>query len=223
MATVESEPQLTEGQVRSGLTEVGIVLEGVSWQTYERLLAGLGDRRVFVTYDRGTMEIQLVSPSYKHENDDRLLERLVYAISLLADVPLQSGGSVTIRREDLERGVEPDACFWIASVEKLRGVTELDLTKHPAPDLAIEIDVHADSIDRIDAYRKLGVREVWWLPRGESLRFLELNDSGEYDEAEVSRNLPMVRRDVLAEALEKGTDRTETERLNELLTILGLR
>jgi Uma2 family endonuclease len=223
MATVEATPTPDAGTILSGLTDTGIVLEGVSWETYERLLAGLGDRRVFVTYDRGTMEIQTMSPSYKHKNDDRFLEQLIATTCLLQNIPMRPGGSVTMRRADLKKGLEPDGCFWIARADALRGVEKLDLTKHPAPDLVVEVDIHADSIDRLDSYRTLGVSEVWWRREKEGLCFLRLNRQGEYEEVGQSVSLPILSSSVVAEALEENRKLSETERLNLLLNKLGLR
>ena len=41
------------------------VLEGVRFETYERILDDLGDRQIRLTYDRGVLEI--MSPSHGHE------------------------------------------------------------------------------------------------------------------------------------------------------------
>lgn len=218
MATVDA-----QAEILSNVTEGSVVLEGVSWETYERLLEGIGERRVFVTYDNGTMEIQTMSPSYRHENHDRLLERLIYAISLLQDVPVHSGGSVTMRHPSLRKGLEPDACFWFASEKAMRGAKELDLTELPPPDLVIEIDVHSGSVDRIEAYRTLGVKEIWWVRPLQGLCFLALDDTRNYEEVEQSVNLPQVRCDIVARALGTGVDLSENQRLNQLLVDLGIK
>jgi Uma2 family endonuclease len=48
-----------------------IHLSGISWQTYERLLEELSDRRLRLTYNRGYLEI--MAPSYEHENYKEVL------------------------------------------------------------------------------------------------------------------------------------------------------
>ena len=50
-----------------------IVLDGVSWSTYEALLRELEGRRFRITYDRGRLEIMTVS--LRHEFGKKLLGR----------------------------------------------------------------------------------------------------------------------------------------------------
>lgn len=52
-----------------------IHLSGISWQTYERLLTELSDRRLRLTYNRGSLEI--MSPSPEHEFGKEMLGRFV--------------------------------------------------------------------------------------------------------------------------------------------------
>lgn len=220
MATVEQKQQASSEAIPS-VWENGITLQGVSWDTYCKFVDGLGDRRMFVSYDRGLMEIQTMSPSLPHESGDRLLERLIYAIALLKDVSLSSGGSVTHRREDLEKGMEPDSCFWIENSGALTGVKELDLTEVPPPDLVIEVDIHASSVDRIQGFRKLAVPEIWQIQEGQ-LRFLVLEE-GDYSESATSRSFPFVDCKSVGEALGQIEKVGETEALNRLLVKLNLR
>jgi Uma2 family endonuclease len=55
-----------------------IVLDGVSWDQYEQILDAMGERRIRLTYDRGTLEIMTVSspperPAALAESPGRLL------------------------------------------------------------------------------------------------------------------------------------------------------
>ena len=220
MATVEDTKSVESTDIPS-LWENGITLQGVSWDTYVKFVDGLGDRRVFVSYDSGLMEIQTMSPSLPHENSDRFLERFIHLVAFLRGREVTSGGSVTHRREDLEKGMEPDSCFWIENAAKLTGVKELDLTEVPPPDLVIEIDIHASSVDRISGFHKLGVPEIWLIRDGE-LVFLTLSIDG-YEESPTSRSFPSVDRDSVARALQAIDTLGETEALNQLLTKLKLR
>jgi hypothetical protein len=43
---------------------------------------------------------------------------------------MRSFGSTTFRREDLDRGFEPDGCFYIQNVGRIRGKKELDLVQN---------------------------------------------------------------------------------------------
>ena len=135
------------------------VLRGIRFETYERLLEDLGDRQVRLTYDRGVLEI--MSPSHQHERTSRLIGRLIHAMTEELAIEIELGGSTTWRRRDLEKGLEPDECYWIQNEAKVRGRTDLDLRVDPPPDLAIEVDVHGRSLARLPIYAALGVPEIW--------------------------------------------------------------
>ncbi|HEX8199237.1 MAG TPA: hypothetical protein VF590_02030 [Isosphaeraceae bacterium] len=87
------------------------LLSGISWQTYDILLKALDERHIRLTYDRGNLE--LVMLSYRHETFKRLLGRMIDTLTLELDIPVKGGGSTTFRREDLDRGLEPDECFYL--------------------------------------------------------------------------------------------------------------
>src|SRR5438045_306965 len=47
----------------------GVLLSGISWFTYEALLADLKNRPIRLTYDRGDLEI--MAPTFNHERCKR--------------------------------------------------------------------------------------------------------------------------------------------------------
>jgi Uma2 family endonuclease len=121
----------------------------MSWQAYEALLAWRGERSgTRMTYLEG--ELELMTPSIDHEDLKKRLGRLVEAWAEETDIVLEGAGSWTIRDELVDRGAEPDECYVVGS---LKGVK--------APDFAIEVIWTHGGIDKLDVYRKLGVREVW--------------------------------------------------------------
>src|SRR6266702_3350438 len=109
-----------------------ILLTGIRWQTYETLLADLRDRPIRLTYDHGKLEI--MAPTFNHERSKRQIGRLVETLAEENDLEILSGGSTTFRREDLERGLEPDDCFYIANVPAVLDKSEIDLRIDPPPD-----------------------------------------------------------------------------------------
>ena len=159
----------------------------IRFETYERLLEDLGDRQIRLTYDRGVLEI--MSPSQQHERVKCLIARLVCAMTLELGIPILSGGSTTWRRQDLEKGLEPDECFWVANEAKVRGRMELDLRVDPPPDLAIEVDVYSRSLDRMVIYGALGVPEVWRY-RDDRITVHLLQEDGSYEASETSACFP---------------------------------
>lgn len=163
------------------------VMWDVSWDVYESLRNALGDRPIRITYDGSNLE--LMSPSRWHEIVKSLLGRFVEAFTLELDIPISSGGSMTFKRRDLLRGLEPDECYWIANEIAVRGKRELDLKTAPPPDLAIEVDISRSSLDRLTIYAKLRIPEVWRFD-GEVLEILLLQPNGEYSTSPVSAAFP---------------------------------
>jgi Uma2 family endonuclease len=100
--------------------------------------------------------------------------------------------STTYRREDLERGLEPDDCFYLASLPRLLGHRGVDLAHDPPPDLAIEVDVTHSSLDRLGIYAALGVPEVWRFD-GEQLVCYGRTAEGAYQPREFSLAFPRLR------------------------------
>jgi Uma2 family endonuclease len=140
--------------------EQRIVLDNIPWDVYERLLAAHRDRSVpRFTYDRGRLEI--MSPSAEHEELKHMVALFVEVIAEEMGLNVRGFGSTTFRREDLQRGFEPDECFYVQSTVRIRGKPELDLTLDPLPDVVIEIDLTSPSLAKFPIFAQLGVPEVW--------------------------------------------------------------
>lgn len=177
MATVLSPP------------EQRVTLHNVSWETYERLLADLRDSSApRLTYDRGTLEI--MSPSSEHERYNRTAAQIVEELAVEMDINIDSLGSTTFRREDIDRGFEPDSCFYIGNAAGVRGKKRIDLSTDPPPDLVIEIDITSPSLDKFPLFAKVGVPEVWRFD-GTRLAIYALA-GGEYQERDTSVSFPQV-------------------------------
>lgn len=117
-----------------------VILHNTSWETYERLMKERGESRVpRFAYDRG--ELEIMSPSTEHESIAYYVGLLVAVFAEEAGVDLYGAGSTTFDREDLERGFEPDACFYVRNAERVRGKPRIDLSLDPPPDLVIEVDI----------------------------------------------------------------------------------
>jgi len=171
-----------------------VILHNVSWETYERLLADHVDSSgPRFAYDRGEMEI--MSPSPEHEKINRRMAQLVLAIADESGIEAEDLGSTTFRREDLDRGFEPDSCFYIQNEESIRGKTRIDLSVDPPPDLVIEVDITSPSLDKLPIYARIGVPEIWRYD-GEKIAILKLEDE-DYLEVAKSAALPSLTGEVL--------------------------
>jgi Uma2 family endonuclease len=158
------------------------LLQNISWQTYQSLLADMGDHRSNrLAYDRGILEIKM--PLEFHEAINRLLERLIITLTEELELEIKSFGSTTFNRKDLEVGVEPDSCFYIQNAHLVRRFA-IDIEKDPPPDLVVEVDVHSSSSRRLNIYKQLGVPEIWRYTKT-GMKIYSLQDA-EYRECEYS-------------------------------------
>lgn len=173
-------------ELDDGLAAERFVFEVADWRFYELILRKTGDRRVFVTFDGERLEV--MSPSFRHDLSAERLAVLVRQVLNHVNVPSLGAGSFTLKKRKASRGLEPDRCFYIRSVNAIRGKQEVDLRSDPPPDLAIEVEISRRLLDRIDIYRRLGVPEVWCYD-GNRLRVLRLGKEG-YDEVTRSPALP---------------------------------
>jgi len=142
------------------LPEQKVILKGVSWETYERLLAEHQEESsTRFTYDGGILEIMVLSA--RHEKPNRTLALLVEVLAEEMSLNIEWLGSTTCKRPDLLKGFEPDSCFYVQHADAIRDKEEIDLTVDPPPDLVIEIDITHPSLEKLPIYAAVGVPEVW--------------------------------------------------------------
>lgn len=141
-----------------------ISLPNVSWEQYQVFLEELGeDRATRVAYNHGIFTLSM--PSKLHEIVNRLLAKIIFALAEEFGMSLRDLGSATHNREDLERGIEPDSCFYIQNAGRVLGLNPTIPDNLP-PDLAIEVDITNDSSGKRSIYQALGVPELWTFEDG---------------------------------------------------------
>ena len=166
-----------------------ITLRGVSWETYELLVADHDDQRApRFTYDRG--ELEIVSPHFEHERASHALVMLVEVVVEVLKLDAVAAGTMTVRREDMRRGFQPDASFYIEHAADVRGKSVIDVRIDPPPDLVIEIDVTHSSLNKVPIYAEFGIPEVWQYRDG-NVSILVREGAG-YREVSKSLVLPIV-------------------------------
>jgi Uma2 family endonuclease len=170
-----------------------VQLRGATWKDYERVLAIRGERSApRIAYLDGTLEI--MSPSHFHESIKSDIGRLIEVWCLERDIEFSTYGSWTLQIKRLKLGLEPDECYVFGP-----GGRDAD-----RPHLAIEVIWTAGGLDKLEAYAKLGVREVWYWQRGRiSVHVLH---GARYRRASGSKALPGIDLEQLASFL----DRTST-------------
>jgi Uma2 family endonuclease len=178
--------------------EQRIRLSGISWETYERLLAEHeGRQSPRFTYDRGELEIMVIS--FEHEEANRILHDLFTALAEERGLDFINAGSTTLKRLDLDRGFEPDTCIYVRNAARIRGKRRIELPSDPPPDLVIEVDITSPSIDNMGIYSAMGVAEVWRYDAA-SLRFFAL-EGGKYSARAESAVLPGLKSEIASRLL----------------------
>jgi Uma2 family endonuclease len=168
-------------------SDAPILLKHISWATYESLLNDYADQSgTRLTYDRGLLEI--MSPLKLHEQTHYVLSEIVSALAFAWDIDHIGLESTTFKREDLERGFEPDACFYLRDVARIAPLPQINLTAgDPPPDLVIEVDFTSPSLDKMPLFAAVGVPEVWRWSNG-AVRFFTLSAEN-YQERQMSEVL----------------------------------
>ncbi len=194
-----------------------IVLEGVSWETYQRLVYDLAEQHIRLTFDNGNLEI--MPPLPLHERWKSRIGRLIDAISEERGIEFDGLGSTTFGREDLAKGIEPDECYYIAHEKDIRDKEVIDLTVDPPPDLAIEIDTTNPSIPRQPIYAALAIPELWRFD-GKQLVVLKLNRRKKYVPVSNSESFPFLKMDKFGEFVLRMSRERQIDVLKDFRTWL---
>jgi Uma2 family endonuclease len=167
----------------SPLTETRTLLKNISWQTFKTMLAEMGvERNSRFAYDKGIVEI--MTPLMLHENSNRLIEGYILVLCEEFGLEVKSTGSLTLTRDDLEKGGEPDSSYYIQNESLVRDKENIDLVKDPPPDLVLEVEYSRPKIDKLSLYASMGIPEFWRY-NGTVLRIYILSGS-QYSEVELS-------------------------------------
>jgi Uma2 family endonuclease len=186
MSTILSQPGPAGSPEQPGPAqgEQRFLLRDMTWHNYVALGDALLDRPgLRLTYDRGRLELMTTSP--KHEIYKKWLSRFIDILAETYNLPKVSAGNMTFRKEELERGLEADDCFWITHEPQMRGKLTWDPQHDPPPDLALEIEISRSALNRLGIYASLQVPEVWCFD-GSGLQVLRLQRAGMYQAAEQS-------------------------------------
>lgn len=198
-------------QVRP-LAENRVILNNISWDTFERLLADIGDRRkTLFHYINGTLEI--MSPLSLHEGSNRFIEALLGIFTDELEIDMRRLGSLLMKIPELKLGAEPDSCYYIQNEPIIRGKEVIIVGQDPVPDLVLEVDITNPSDRRLPIYALLAVPEVWRYD-GYSLEFLAL-ENGAYQPIAKSLSFPDLPAAIIVEYVQKRLTLGESGTLRE--------
>src|SRR4051794_23323971 len=129
-----------------------VTMYDVPWALYDQLLHIVGDGLPRMTYDRGTLEMEM--PSKRHEALKWLSGRMIEAYAEESRIDFEPVGSTTWRRQAVAGGLEADESYYFQNAARVRG-REVDLAIDPPPDLAIEIDLSPPDVEKTSIYARL--------------------------------------------------------------------
>ena len=132
-----------------------ILIDGLTWQefkTIEQLLDRPGIRLSFLD---GTLEIRKM-PGKKHETVKQRISNLLDIFLEVSDIDYTPTGSMTLESEVGLVKREADLSYELGPDRE-------------RPDLAIKVVVTSGGIDKLEAYNRLKISEVWFWQNGRLL------------------------------------------------------
>lgn len=166
-------------------------LSNVSWDEYEQILELIGDRYYRSSFIDGEFEI-LMPTSSTRAAWVAIIGRLIQALAFELDLPIKSLDPTTLRREDVEMGLEPDRSFYFDNEPLVSKRLNLDFNIDPPPDLVVEVEVTSSAEKRMRIFAALRVPEVWRYNEDDVLTVHQLAENGDYVVVERSRFFPQV-------------------------------
>lgn len=207
MVTVES--TFTKQDILRDLSpQTPFVLYGISWDDYEEVVRELDGSSVQTIYNHGILKV--MSKSSEHEYFIELIKQLVGILSRILHQRVLHFGSPTIKQSFAQKGVEPDACFYVSRANLVSGQANINVSQN-IPDIVVEVDIHHSSEDKFEIYSAFGVSE-FWLYDGNNLKIYQLKDR-KYIEISASAEISNLTSAILTEFL----NRSKTEDQFELL------
>jgi Uma2 family endonuclease len=175
-----------------GTLEMRRVLYGVPPETYRQFLETLPDHYLPHSYDGWTLE--MMTPLRDHEWIKRLIGRMLEAMALAMDIPIQSTGSTTLSPSKHDRGLQPDESYYFGTEVATKGKETYQPGEDPPPDLVVEVETTNPVVPRLPLYAQIGVREIWRY-KNEGVEFFRLADRGEYERIDRSVVFPFIAAD----------------------------
>jgi Uma2 family endonuclease len=173
-------------------TDEPLLFPDLTWEQFKLMESWLNVPGVRLSFLNGTLEIRRM-PGKKHETVKQRLSTLLDAFLEFEEIDHTPTGSMTLENELENVRREADLSYELENNPETRNFN--------IPDLAIEIVVTSGGLNKLAAYQKLQIPEVWfWQNDRISLHFLKDDRSG-YETILQSRLLPKLNIDLLHQCL----------------------
>lgn len=165
-----------------------VILRYQTWADYEELLQSRRDKAAIkIRFDAESQEIRIISSLLGHGKRADTLADLVKVLLRHQGRDWESFDPITLKRFE-QKGLEPDACFYIENRQAILGRERIDLEVCPPPDLAIEVDLTSSTTP--EDYQAIAIPELW-IYRREELH-IYLFDGQQYGESADSPTFPEI-------------------------------
>jgi Uma2 family endonuclease len=140
-----------------------ILLDGFTWREFKAIEQLLDRPGVRLSFLDGVLEIRTM-PGRKHETVKKRIAALVEAYLEYLQLDFVPTGSMTLESETGLVRREADESYELGQ-------------NRERPDLAIEIVVTSGGLNKLEAYKRLQIPEVWFWEQGQ-LSLYELQSNG---------------------------------------------
>ncbi|NJL57255.1 Uma2 family endonuclease [bacterium] len=128
-----------------------------TWQDYQQVANRRGDSSLpRIKYCNG--EMRLMVPLPEHGKDASFIADFTKVLLDVQELEYDAFTPITMTLPEAG-GIEPDYCFYIQNLARVRGKKRIDWQIDPPPDLVLEVDV--TSYSNVDDYLPYQVPEVW--------------------------------------------------------------
>ncbi|MBE9044403.1 Uma2 family endonuclease [Pleurocapsales cyanobacterium LEGE 10410] len=149
------------------------ICSNTSWDEYEAILQQKANSSAYrISFSNGVLKI--MSPSRNHEIIKDFVYLLIVAYCDAIELDYYPLGSTTLKQKDKSVGKEPDTSFCFNNLKQI-------------PDLAVEVIFSSGSVEDLEKYQKLGVKEVWFWINNQLEIYVLVGDS--YQKQNKSDNL----------------------------------
>ena len=156
-------------------SQTKLILLQMSWSQFKSIEPILDQPGVRLSFLQDVLEI-LPMPGREHERLKSRIGALIELFCLLKNIEIEPVGAMTLESEVGLVRRQADEAYEIGNTERAS--------------LAVEVVITSGGIDKLEAYRRLEVPEVWFWEDGELLMF-QLTDVG-YEPITQSLNLPQL-------------------------------
>jgi Uma2 family endonuclease len=157
------------------------ICSNTSWEEYEAVLQQKANSSAYrISFLNDVLKI--MSPSRNHEIIKDFIYLLIVSYCDAIELDYYPLGSTTLKQKDKSVGKEPDTSFCFNSLKQI-------------PDLAVEVIFSSGSVEDLEKYQKLGVKEVWFWINNKLEIYVLIDDT--YQQQNSSYNLADLNRKLL--------------------------